>query len=123
MTEERSLSTLSAQTTLATYIPTGAAGAALLAGSIGALFLGLMTTASKVSPALANSLRWIGRAGPLSGMTTAAVIVWLLSWVGLNAALKNKEVDLGKVFIAALVLIGLGLLFTFPPVFELLAGG
>jgi len=107
----------------ATVLATGVAGAAMLAGGIGALFIGIMTTAAEVSDALANSLKWVGPVGPLSGKTGVAVIVWLLSWVGLNAALKHKDVDLGKVFVATLILIVVGILLTFPPVFEFIKGG
>jgi len=104
-------------------VATGVAGAAVLAGGIGTLLVGLMTTASELSESLANSLNFVRPVGPLSGKTTVAVIVWLVSWIGLHAALKNKDVDLTKIFVASLALIFLGITFTFPPFFELLAGG
>jgi hypothetical protein len=102
-------------------VATGVAGAALLAGGVGAFFIGLMTTAAEASESLANSLKFVGPVGPLSGKTTVAVIAWLISWVGLNAILKNKEVNLIRYFVATLALIALGILLTFPPFFELFA--
>jgi hypothetical protein len=34
---------------------------------------------------------------------------------------KDKEMEFGKVFTVTLILIALGFLFTFPPIFELFA--
>src|SRR3990172_11526391 len=102
-------------------LPTGPAAAAMLAAGIGAFVMGLLTTASEASADLANALKFYGPSGPLSGKTTVAVIVWLVSWLILGTIWKNKNSDLRSIFTWTLVLIGLGLLLTFPLFFGLFA--
>ncbi|HRQ40200.1 MAG TPA: hypothetical protein PLD25_20000 [Chloroflexota bacterium] len=104
-----------------THIATGSAAATFIASGIGALFLGLMTTGAEFSVGLKDALNWWNPVGPLAGKTGIAVLTWLISWVLLNTLWKNKEIDLRKSFIITLVLIGLGVLFTFPPIFEAFA--
>jgi hypothetical protein len=97
----------------------GKAAASLLAGGIGALMLGLMTTLSEALPALGNTLSWYNPAGPLSGKTTLAVSVWLASWVILDKQWKEKELNFERIAAVSLILLLVGILFTFPPFFEL----
>ena len=101
-----------------THVAYGVAAATLISSGIGVFVLGLMTTGAVLSEGLKNALNWWNPAGPLTGKTGIAVIAWLLSWVLLNTIWKGKNVDLRKSFIVTMVLIGLGLIFTFPPVFE-----
>ncbi len=103
-------------------LPNGIAAAALLAAGIGTLAIGVITTLAEASLAFANNLKFVAAVGPLSGKTTMAVIVWLVSWVVLHFLWRKKEVDFLRVFIISLVLIGLGLLGTFPPFFDLFTG-
>jgi hypothetical protein len=100
-------------------IPIGAAAAAFLAAGIGSLLIGLMTTGAVISSGLKNTLNWWGPVGPLSGKTGVGIIAWAISFVILHTIWKDKEVDFNKVFTVTLVLIGLGFLFTFPPVFDI----
>lgn len=99
-------------------IPTGPAAAAMIASGLGALTIGLLTTGSVIITGLKDALNWWSPAGALTGKSGVGVIVWLVSWIVMNALWKDKESDLGKAFVITLVLIGLGLLFTFPPIFE-----
>ena len=99
-------------------VTTGPAAAALISSGIGTLFIGLFTTGAVLSEGLREFLNWWNPAGPLTGKTGLAVILWLASWIVMHTRWKDKESDLGRAFIITLVLIGLGLLFTFPPVFE-----
>jgi hypothetical protein len=96
----------------------GVASAAFLAGGVGTLVIGLMTTGAVISEGLKNALNWWNPAGPLTGKTGVGVIAWLISWVLLHTVWKDKEVDFNRVFSITLILIGLGFLLTFPPVFE-----
>lgn len=114
LTEQKGKSSVQTQA----HVFTGVAAATFVAGGIGALVLGLMTTGAVISEGLKNALDWWNPAGPLTGKTGIAVIFWLISWILLNTLWKGKDVDLRKSFIITMVLIGLGLLFTFPPVFE-----
>jgi hypothetical protein len=77
-----------------------------------------MTTGAVLSEGLKNALNWWNPAGPLTGKTIVGVLAWLISWAILHFLWKDKEVDFNKTFIITLVLIGLGFIFTFPPVFE-----
>lgn len=95
-------------------------GAALLASGIGATVLGIMVVGAEASTNFASSLRFVASVGPLSGKTTVAVIAFILSWVILHLALP-RTVKLSTAFNITLVLIGLGLLLTFPPFFEIFA--
>lgn len=103
-------------------LPNGPAAAAILASGIGSMALGLFTTLAEASVAVKTTLNFYNPAGPLSGKTTVAVIVWLVAWRILHGLWKSEEVKFRKVFTAALILIGLGLLGTFPPFFEAFGG-
>jgi len=97
----------------------GLAAAALLAGGIGAFALGVMTVLVEASKAIKTAVTFVKPAGPLSGKTTIAVIVWLVTWIVLGMLWKDKDVAFGKIIIAAFVFLALGLLFTFPPFYML----
>lgn len=99
----------------------GPAAAAVLAAGIGTVALGLLTTLAEAIGPLKQALNFYDPVGPLSGKTTIAVVVWLVAWAVLYGIWRSKNVDFGKVFTAALVLIALGLLGTFPPFYELFA--
>jgi hypothetical protein len=100
----------------------GPAAAAILASGIGSLALGLLTTLAAANVAVSNFLNFYGPVGPLSGKTTAAVVIWLVVWVIFHGVWKNQQVEFTKVFIATLIMIILGLLSTFPLFFDLFAG-
>ncbi|MCG3210262.1 MAG: hypothetical protein FOGNACKC_03893 [Anaerolineae bacterium] len=116
---------LSGQVTVKTSekVATGVASAAFLSGGIGVLVIGLMVTGAEMSEGLKNALNWWNPAGPLVGKTLVGILAWLISWGVLHAAWKDKETDFGKTFTISLILIGLGFLLTFPPIFEIFAGG
>ena len=100
-------------------VATGVAAAAMVAGGIGTFVLGLLTTGAEASEGLANALNWSNPVGPLSGKTGLAVIVWLISWYVLDRLWHSENRNLQQAFTITLILIGLGLLLTFPPFFEL----
>jgi hypothetical protein len=95
----------------------GAIAAAFIAGGIGCLVIGLMTTGAEISAGLKNILEWSKAVGPLSGKTGVGIIAWIASWAILHFLWKDKETELKKTIVISLVLIGLGFLLTFPPVF------
>jgi hypothetical protein len=104
-----------------TQVAIGVASAAFVASGIGCLVIGLMVTGAEMSEGLKNALNWWNPAGPLTGKTGVGVIVWLISWVILHSMWKDKEVEFGKYFTITLILIALGFLLTFPPIFTLFA--
>lgn len=97
----------------------GGAASALVSAGVGSAALGIVTVLAAASKAFASSLAWVVPAGPLSGKTTVAVLVWLLSWAWLNRRWNERRLDFGRVIVWTAVLIALGFLGTFPPVFEL----
>jgi len=100
----------------------GPAAAAILASGIGSFALGLFTTLAQAVTTLRNALNLYDPVGPLSGKTIAAILIWLIAWVAFHGLWKNQQVNFGSVYIATLVLIGLGLLGTFPLFFDLFGG-
>jgi hypothetical protein len=101
--------------------PEGAISAAVLAAGVGATVLGLVTALAETSAIVKNGLQWSAAVGPLSGKTIVAVLAWLLSWAVLHAVLRNRPTETGRALTIALVLIGLGVLGTFPPFYQLFA--
>jgi hypothetical protein len=96
-------------------------GAAFIASGIGSTVLGIVTTLAEISAPLRDSLFWFNRGGPLGGKTSLAVLSLMVSWVLLTVILKKRPMRLRSSFILALVLVSIGLLLTFPPIFRLIA--
>ncbi len=109
--------------TPAQELPNGPVAAAMLAGGIGATTLALLTVLSEASVPFSNALNWWNPAGPLTGKALTAVIVFLASWIGLHLSIGKRNVNFNTVAIIALILLGLGLLGTFPPFFDLFKAG
>jgi hypothetical protein len=97
----------------------GPAVAAIVAASVGVLVLGLDTFLGEWSPALLKWFNWWNPAGPLVGKTSVAVIAWLVVWAALYPAWGRKEVSFSTWWKVSLVLIVIGNLLMFPPVFHL----
>lgn len=100
----------------------GSAAAAILASGIGSFALGLFTTLAQAIAPIRSALNLYDPAGPLSGKTTVAVVVWLVAWAVFHSLWRNQQVNFTKVYIATLIMIALGLLGTFPPFFEAFGG-
>ena len=101
--------------------PSGPVAAVLLASGIGGVVLAGLTIAAESSESFANSLAYDLEVGPLSGKTIWAAAAFLVSWGALTAALRKRDMNLGTVGIVAAVLIGLALVGTFAPFFQLFA--
>ncbi len=97
-----------------------AVSAALLAAGIGSLALGVFTVLNETSPAINSFLRWVPPVGPLSGKVGMAVLAFVISWVVLHYAFRTRPVKLATSYRWSLLLVALGLLLTFPPVFVFL---
>ena len=91
----------------------GPALAAFLAAGIGAFAMGLIVVLSESGLFVAPTL--YGPAGGVSGRTTLAVVVWLIAWGVLHVTWRARDIEPGRVAVATLVLIALGVLGTFPP--------
>lgn len=101
--------------------PEGPVSAAILAGGVGALLLGLLTTLAEASTDIKDFLSFYDPVGPLSGKTIGAIVLWLITWGALHLMWKDRAVESTRVLVASLVLIGLGVLGTFPIFFQAFA--
>jgi hypothetical protein len=105
----------------ATAKPNGPVAAVLLATGIGSLVLAILVVWASASESFADSLAYDLEVGSLSGKTLWATAAFLVSWAVLGTVLRRREVDLRKVALVSAVLVGLGLIGTFSPFFELFA--
>ncbi len=96
----------------------GTAAAALISAGIGSMFLGIFTTGAVLSAGLKDVLNLYNPTGPLSGKSTFAIVIWLVTWWILNNMWKDKEYDIDKAYKIFMILLGIGIVLTFPPVFE-----
>lgn len=102
-----------------TRLPNGLASAALLAGAIGSFAIGLLTVLAEASNVIKDLLTLSPSVGSLSGKTIFGVVIWLITWLILGFLWKGKDISLQKIIMGSFVLIGLSILFTFPPFFLL----
>ena len=108
----------------------GPAAAAFLAAGIGAFVLGLTVTLASAFPPAEGETSFFDFAatygfgegvGPLSGKVIIGTLAYLLSFVVLGIWWRGRNVSLRTVLTVSFVLLALGFLLTFPPVFEALA--
>jgi hypothetical protein len=91
--------------------------AATLAAGVGAFAMGLVVLLAEAGIFSAPAL--YRPAGGVSGRTTLAVVAWLIAWAIAYVAWKDRDVSARAVLAVTLVLVGLGLIMTFPPVWGL----
>lgn len=108
------------QDTVSPRLPNGAGAAAALSAGAGTAVLGLLTLVTDKSPAIKSALILYKPTGALSGVTTIAVLVWIVSWAVLHLLWAKKEVAIQKVVTIAFLLLATGLLLTFPPFLDVL---
>jgi len=106
-------------TTTATLRPNGAGAAAILAAGIGCLALAVLAILGDKSAALGRFFIFVKPTGPLSGVSTCAIAVWLASWAAWHAGWRARNLPASRVAAVAIVLLILGFLLTFPPIADL----
>jgi hypothetical protein len=98
--------------------------AALLSAGIGTAVLGIFTTVAqshsgfKALMDLDKNFGFKVGVGPLSGKTIYAVAIWLVAWAVTAYLMRGKEYRTRPFLVATFLLIGVGLLGTFPLFFE-----
>jgi hypothetical protein len=97
----------------------GPVAAAMLSCGFGCFVLGALAVAGDGSKSLAAALNFYNPAGPLSGVTTVSIALWLVAWLVLAARWKERNVAFGRTSAVAFTLLGFALLLTFPPVGDL----
>jgi len=98
-------------------VANGAALASFLAAGIGAFAMGVFVVINEAGMFTAPAL--YAPAGGVSGRTTLAVVVWLIAWGLLHSRWKGRQIESRLAHAVTLVLIGLGVLGTFPPIWGL----
>ncbi len=100
----------------------GPGAAAILAAGIGCATLGVLALAGDASETIKSLLIFYKPTGALSGVTTLAIAVWLVSWYILNLRWGTKAVDLRRINIFAFIGLAIGFLLTFPPFMDFIQG-
>lgn len=100
-------------------LPNGSGAAAILAASIGSFTLAILAIASDHLAILQRLMVFYKPTGPLSGVTTSTMIVWVVIWALLDLMWRRRTVNLGRANAAALALLILSLLLTCPPLADL----
>jgi hypothetical protein len=105
--------------TNAPALTNGSGAAAILAAGVGTFALAVLACVGDKWAAVKSSLIFYKPTGPLSGVTTAAILAWFFTWGILEWRWQNRTVAAGRITAVALALLGLSLLLTFPPVVDL----
>jgi hypothetical protein len=103
----------------AAAIPNGSGAAAIVSAGLGCFALAVLAFTGDKSALIKSYLVFYKPTGPLSGVTTAAIFVWILTWGFLEWRWRKRTVAAGRICAIALALLGLSLLLTFPPVVDL----
>jgi len=110
---------MSAEITNARPVMNGAGAAAVLAAGIGCFLVSIFAIVADKSAAIKNLMIFYKPTGPLSGVTTCAILCWLAVWALLHRRWSWQNVAVGRVTAVAFVLLFLSVLLTFPPVADL----
>ena len=102
--------------------PSGPAAAVVLAAGLASFALGLLSVLATASASVSSALTVSDRVGELSGVTTAAAVVFFAAWGVLAITWRHADPPLVRIAAVSAVLIALGLLGTFPPFFNALGG-
>ncbi len=97
----------------------GSGAAAILSAGVGCFALAVLSILGDKVALFKSSLNFYKPTGPLSGVTTVAVLVWLFSWAILELRWRNRMVAMGRIGAIALALLALSLVLTFPPAADL----
>lgn len=101
----------------------GPSAAAILAAGIGLGVTGIVSALAEAIAAWGAALVWSKPVGDLSGKTTLGIAAWLVSWLILGLLWKDREVSFRPILIISAVLLAVGVVLTFPPVFDFIAKG
>jgi hypothetical protein len=111
-------------------MPSGAAVAALMAAMFGMLALAVVNVFTAASKGFNTWVHDVGKLwmpgaagiGPYSGKETISLVIWLVAWVVLHYALRERELRLSTWLLVFLAGVGVATTLIWPPVFEYLAG-
>jgi hypothetical protein len=99
--------------------PNGAGAAAVVAAGAGCFFFSVCAMLGDQSAFFHRAFTFSVAAGPLSGVSTTAIVAWLVLWAALRARWRKRDVALARTNALAFWLLLVGLLLTFPPIADL----
>jgi hypothetical protein len=94
-------------------LPNGAGAAALLSAGLGAFSMAVLDILADHSPATKKLMIFYTPTGPLSGVTTVAIAVWVVCWIALDLTWKRRDVA-GWIISAGFGLIAIAFLLMIP---------
>ena len=100
-------------------VATGPAAATFIAGGVGAAALGLIIPLSEAIPAFKTFLTFDKGVGPLSGKTILPMVIFLAVWAVLGFLWRGKESNMRTAITVGIVGLVIGLLGSFPPIYDL----
>jgi hypothetical protein len=101
-------------------VPNGPGAAAILSAGMGCFALAVFAVVADASKHVASFFTFYVPTGPLSGVTTSAILLWLGTWFVLARMWRHQTVAAAKVNVVAFMLLFLGILLTFPPFADML---
>lgn len=104
------------------FVANGPAAAAILSAGAASCALGILAVIADGSKTAGRWLAFYHPSGPLSGVTTVTILVWLGIWFVLAKRWRSQNVNLAKTNALAFFLLACGLLLTFPPFADVLLG-
>jgi hypothetical protein len=100
-------------------LKSGSGAAALLAAAVACFALAVLAILSDKSDSIRSSLIFYKPTGPLSGVTTCAILIWFVTWILLEWRWRERMVAVERIVAVAFALLALSLILTFPPVGDL----
>jgi hypothetical protein len=94
--------------------PNGGGAAAVLAAGIGSFLVALFALIADKSAAIKSLMIFYKPTGPLSGVTTSAILAWLIVWAILHWLWRDRMIAVSWVRAVALALLIAAVLLTFP---------
>jgi hypothetical protein len=101
--------------------PLGPVAAVFYAAGIGSVVLGLLTLLAEANESIKDTLQLSDPVGPLSGKTIGASIVFFVAWGILHLVMKDHDPPASRIFTWTGVMVGIGVLLTFPILFQAFA--
>jgi hypothetical protein len=96
----------------------GAGAAALVSAGLGAFIMAVLAILADHLPAFKKLMIFYTPTGPLSGVTTTAVVVWLACSIGLDLVWRRRNVAAWTIYLG-LSLLAVSFLLMFPPLGDL----
>lgn len=98
-----------------------AVGASFIACGLGSTIFGLAIIGTEISADFKTLLTLDAGVGALSGKALVGVVAFFLSWIILHFGMRGRNIPLMTSFIIGVVLVLLGVVFTYPPFFLMFA--